>query len=348
MKLTIPSKIILFGEHSIVYPGNTAIISSLGLYTNIFTKRKTSDIVTLNIFTTDSKQTLNFSLKEAIEIYNIALDLFQKFKVNNDIKFLKELMSENLGAYKIIFGSVASLIKVPGIEMDIHIEAPIGSGMGTSASISAGIIKSLYEISNMKLTNEELFTFTKTIENFQHGNSSGIDPAGVINGGILEYIHAFDGNRIFNKIIPKKDWDKDLYLVYSGKPLQSTGEMVNGVRELYLNDKTKIGSIFSLINKVSEDFKSNNYNELGELINKNGKLLEDIGIVSDNVINYSNRIRSVGGFIKVCGAGGKSGKSSGLLLCKINDIKKLNEINNEFGFKLIDAKFNVPGIKIIN
>jgi len=348
MKLIIPSKIILFGEHSIVYPGNSAIITSLGLFTEINTKSNTFNKVKLNIFTSDSNQTLNFDLEDAINIYNQAEDLFKKFKLSNDIKFLKELMSKNLGAYKIIFGFVASSIKLSGIEMDIHIKAPIGSGMGTSASISAGIIKSLFEFSNIKLSNEDLFTLTKKIEDFQHGNSSGIDPAGVINGGILEFSHTKNGLRKFKYINPKTDWDKNLYLIYSGKPEQSTGEMVNIVRELHSKNKSEVESIFNSINKISNDFKDNNYNDLGELIDKNGKLLEKINIVSENVIRYSNKIRSFGGFIKVCGAGGNLGNTSGLLLCKIDDIKKLEEINQEFGFKIINAKFNVPGIKLSN
>lgn len=345
MKLKVPSKIILFGEHSIVYPGHKAIITSLGLYTSIEINNFLPNKFKLNIFTIESNCTVLFDLKNAIETYNLALKKYEEYKIINDIKPIKELMSKDLGAYKVIFGYVASLIKLKGAEIDIHIEAPIGSGMGTSASISSGLIKILFEFSEIKLNNQYLFDYTKTIENFQHGNSSGIDPAGVINGFTMEFNHNIDGSRTYEKFKLKKGWDDNLFLIYTGKPNESTGEMVNSVKELRKLDKNKLDSIFHQIDNIVNKLKDNNLN-IGKLINENGLLLEEIEIVSDNVMSFSKIIRDLGGAIKVCGAGGRKGMSSGLLLCKFNDLNKLIQINQKFGFSIINTKFNVPGIKL--
>lgn len=345
MKLKVPSKIILFGEHSIVYPGHKAIITSLGLYTRIKIRKYLPAKFKLNILTNESFNTLIFDLKESNESYNNAFKLYKDFKQSNNIKPLKDFMNTHLGAYKVIIGYIASLINLKGAELDIKIEAPIGSGMGTSASISSGIIKILFEFSGIKLNNQDLFNYTKTIENFQHGNSSGIDPAGVINGYTMQFNHLIDGSRTYEKIKLKEKWDENLFLIYSGKPLESTGEMVNSVKELKVLNNNRMDSIFNQIDSVVNKFNINNL-DIASLINQNGLLLENIGVVSDNVINFSKKIRDLGGAVKVCGAGGKKGIASGLLLCKFNDLKKLKEINREFSFSIINTKFNVSGIKL--
>jgi mevalonate kinase len=338
-----PAKIILFGEHSIVYPDHTAILSTIDMNVEcVVTKSNSNEkIIRLVSKYQNSKNKLDINISIAKINYAQALKIRKEFLVSNDISKLSDFINIDWGGYYVLIGKIGTLIDLPGMNIELKINIPIGSGMGSSAAITASIIKAIYTELEEPLTNESLFEITKEIEDFQHGRSSGADPSCVINGGIIKYSHNLNGSKEFKSITPKVGWDDNLVLINSGKPKETTGEMVSKVR---INSK-KFEKIFQKINTISNRFALNKYDDIAELINENGLLLEQIGVVNNKVINFSKEIREKGGAIKVVGAGGLGESGSGILLCKIKDQKTLDILLKEFNFSKIETKLGVDGVK---
>lgn len=342
MNILAPAKLILFGEHSIVYPGQNAVLVALGIYTSVKVQSNNSNDFNVLINIHNSVVKIKFSIEEGIELFKKAQEERKKFLKTEDISQLKELMGTDLNSYRIIVGSIAKSIKLDGCDIYIDIDIPLGSGMGSSASITSSIIYAIYKVNNHHINQEKLFLLTKAIEDFQHGRSSGADPACVINGGIVHYHHNIDGSKTFENIKLKSGWDNDLVLVNSGRPIETTGEMVAFVRNKFI-DKSQ--NYLEKINGIVSRFVKNDFDDISELINENGLLLEEIGVVSNQVIKFSKEIRALGGAVKICGGGGRFGIGSGILLCKLKDKEKLDALLSEYKFVKMPIQFAVTGIK---
>lgn len=344
MIIKAPAKLILFGEHTIVYPGSKAIITALGLYTRANSIRTKNDLYHINFQSDKLKLDFQLSTKQAIDVFEQAIKIREEYIKEGDISVLKSFVKTEGNFFKIIVGYLSTIYKdLRPLRIDFDTNAPLGSGLGSSASISLVLIKTILEQNNIKYSKDDLFELTKASEDFAHGSSSGVDPACVINGGLLSYEHLKDGSKRIEKINKDDDWTKDLYLVHTGYPKEGTAEMVNMVKEFKKKNEKRFKEILNKIKEVSEEFISSKTPHMIELMNRNGLLLEDIGVVNNNVRELCDSIRKKGGAAKLSGAGGIEG-GSGILLVKYNDIKVLKKLIKQNGFKLINAKFQVKGI----
>ncbi len=199
-------------------------------------------------------------------------------------------------------------------EVLIDSQIPIGSGMGSSAAVSAAVIRAVREgMSKPIIRKEELYDLVMECEKVAHGNPSGIDAATVVYGGIIAFTKGkpIEQLQIHNPI--------KVILINTGRPVESTKEMVELVSTKKNKDKvlSEIGLITKEIKrKLVEGEKAD------ELIDKNGLLLEDLGVVGESARSLSAKLRSFGCGVKVAGAGGfKSG--SGMLLVTAPDLAKI-------------------------
>ena len=139
MEITSPGKIILFGEHAVVY-GKPAIAAPVNsLTTNV--KLKITDDEISKIIITDKSLTP---------------------EERNRLEELLELVKKEL------------VIK-DNFHITIDSSVPISSGMGSSASLCVSIVKSLLLHKNNSVDVEELSKLALIGEKIFHGNPSGID-----------------------------------------------------------------------------------------------------------------------------------------------------------------------------
>jgi mevalonate kinase len=226
----------------------------------------------------------------------------------------------------------------------IESSIPIGAGMGSSAAFA--VVSSALKIGKLDL--DKINSLAYELEKGLHGNPSGVDNTVVTYGGFLWYRKESESFKTFKQIIPEVKLPK-LFLLNSGKPEESTKEMVAQVGELYKKRKNMVGGIFREIEVITKEFLSYLLNDtepdFGELIKSNEKLLESLGVVSERTMNTIRMIEKEGGSVKISGAGGtKSG--SGMIIVYHKDIDRLTLFAKKNNLKLLPLKLGEEGVRI--
>jgi len=214
-------------------------------------------------------------------------------------------------------------VEPKGLEIEIHSNLPVGSGFGSSAALAAGVVKAYHLFHQMDLTEDRWFELTWAIEKKAHTNSSGVDPAAVIHRGMMWYIR----NQAIQPL--PLDYTRPLWAVMSGKPNETTGEMVRMVADKVTSDK-KAKKILEDIGKVTHRLKATLQagEDMTDDFNENGRLLEELGVVSEKGKKLSHLLRENGWGVKISGAGGiKNG--SGLILVTGAEEAEMAEFGNE-------------------
>ncbi|MBP9670435.1 hypothetical protein KBD75_03480 [Candidatus Woesebacteria bacterium] len=211
-------------------------------------------------------------------------------------------------------------IEVAGGDKSIHVEIeselPIGSGLGSSAAVSAAVILAVREHLVKPIDKDELFNLTFECEKLAHGNASGLDPAAVVYGGLLAYTKGQPFERLkINKPIK-------LLLVNTGKPAEPTKEMIELVAQS--PDKIEIiEQIANVVKKVKERLVGGE--EIADLIDQNGVLLERLGVVGERALLLSRELRGLGAKVKIAGAGGVR-TGSGMMLVMHPDFTQIKKL----------------------
>lgn len=230
----------------------------------------------------------------------------------------------------------------------IESNIPIGCGMGSSAAFAVATSAARIFLKNKKLDLDEINKMAYKMEKKRHGNPSGVDNTVSTYGGLLWYRKESEGLKTFSSIKIKRSLPK-IYLIDTGRPVESTKEMVAKVGRLFKRDPGNIETIFKKIEEVtrnlSQFFLGEGAAGFQELIKENEILLEKLGVVSDSTVKFIREIEKIGGVAKVTGAGGWEEKS-GILLVYHKNIKKLQNFAKKNNLELLEVKLGEEGVRI--
>ncbi|ACX72208.1 mevalonate kinase [Methanocaldococcus vulcanius M7] len=312
MIIKTPSKVILFGEHAVVY-GYRAVSIAINLMSTVEIVKKEGNMVRLNLL--DLNKAQNFDLDS---IYNLNPSTYNKF---DDFKYCLCAIKNTLNYCKINPNF--------GFELNISSKIPVSCGLGSSASITIGTIKAISKFYEKELDNENIANIGYLVEKEIQGKASITDTSTITYKGILEI-----KNNKFKKIKGEfEDFLKNckFLIVYAEKRKKKTAELVNEVAKIENKDE-----IFKEIDKViNEALKTNNKEDFGKLMAKNHNLLKKLNISTpklDRIVDIGNRL----GFgAKLTGAGG-----GGCVIILVNEEKEkelLKELNKE-DVKIFECK----------
>ena len=315
-----PGKIILFGEHSVVY-GQPAIVTAINLRTKCTVTESLQNELQLSISSKYSLITPSTGLKREYTMNKeqsafIAQDSNYEQQVNPAFYFITE---------KVL--SLSSSQKCPHIHIDSEI--PPGIGLGSSAASAVASLASLSTFMGLKLSMEELNELAFEAEKIIHGRPSGVDNTISTYGGI----HFYKEKKFSQLNIPKIS--SYVVIVNSGIP-RSTKTYVEKVAKSMEEDTKKYQSILEEIGNVTTIAKASlmegNIQKLGNLMTQNHLLLEKLGVSHPILTNLSNSLIQLGSLgSKLTGAGG-----GGCVIGLFDDYQKANraveEMNNR-GFQ---------------
>ncbi|KAF6245351.1 mevalonate kinase [Nitrosopumilus sp. b2] len=270
-KASAPGKVILFGEHFVVY-GVKAILCAIDKRITV-TAEKISE---RKIFIKSNIGELEIQPNKLISEINSPLKPF--YYLANKI-----IQNKNFG-----------------LKINVDSEIPLGVGLGSSSACcvagAAAISKLVGDISK-----EEILKLAIEAEKTIFENTSGADCTVCTFGGLMEY----DKKNGFSKI----ESEPNFHLVIVNSNVEhSTESVVGEVKKYKENNKEKFSKLCEdesiLVENVLEMLKENNVKGLGQKIIQNQKFLETIGI-SNNKLRDMIQIGNKSSFgAKITGAGG--------------------------------------------
>ncbi len=240
--------------------------------------------------------------------------------------------------------------KIPPYTLTISSQIPIGCGLGSSAAISASFIAALLLFLKIKWDVELVNKLAFEAEKVFHGNPSGGDNAAVCFGGLIWFQKISQDEKIIKQLqfsIPE-NLSRNFVLIDSGKPVESTGEMVGSVQSLKL-EKPEIVDRFlddqeKLTQELVEVIKNGDEGKFIRIIREGEKNLERIGVVSEFVNKIIREIEDTGGAAKISGGGGKT-KGTGILLAYHSDVSIIKAIANRNKLSCFQTKLGVEGLR---
>ena len=305
---SVPAKLILSGEHAVLYHC-PALSMAVNLKTECWAEFKPNPTASITI------ELVNFQQK-----HSLPFDLWQKMSSEIESRF--QLFEDKTGSIQSVLSKPLDLIlevlyhfnafcplKAGEWQFKIESEAPIGRGLGSSAAVILSLLSSLIKQHNLELTPVELLALAQKIECRQHGRSSGIDPATLIYGGLLQYQTHTPIQKIESQNL--KAW-----LIDTQRPEGSTGQCVELVRELHGTDQALWDEFTEVTETMVQAWKVQHSLAFKDAIQSNHKLLVKIGVVPAKVQEFITRLETeYQAVAKVCGAGSISGDSAGMLIC---------------------------------
>ena len=263
-----PAKVILFGEHAVVY-GEPAIAVALNLRTEV--KIEMGDRFTINGYPLTDK--FHSYIKNAIELCwdGMPLNIITKSNV------------------------------------------PSASGMGSSASVTVAMVSALLALKG-EINEEKVAKMSFEVEYTTQGRASPIDTSTVTHGkGILvdrekrdNFLWSVKKNDLTWQIhhieVPK------LKLVVGFSGIRGhTREMVEKVRRFYLWNsfaRDVIKDIGKIVIEAIKPLEDEDYERIGELMNRNNKLLTILGVNHPFLKKMMKEARKYSYGAKLTGAGG--------------------------------------------
>jgi mevalonate kinase len=278
-----PAKVILSGEHAVVY-GKPALVSTADLR-------------------------LRFTVTTLMRPHESCTNLTILFISNK----VKEYLEKNRIKYKNKHFNVQ-------IESDIPIGRGLGSSAALSVAAVSSFLRFYTEKEFEKTVINNL---AYQVEKHFHKNPSGVDNSASCFGGLIYYRREFEflkNMAVLNFKIPQKIEEK-LFLIDSGQSLESTAQMVESVGKMYNKKPALVEQILNDIEKVTKRMTvaivKEDINFFQQCLLDNQIFLEMLGVVSMRTKTMLKNLSQYG-VGKVTGAGGKIGGSGFLLFITNN------------------------------
>lgn len=213
-------------------------------------------------------------------------------------------------------------------------DLPVGSNLGSSAAAAHASFLALAEQFHITLTDEEMIALIQEAERFAHGHPSGLDAVTVVKKGVVEFQRQEQNLQNFHYAsLPNQAvMNTPFFLIQSGRPLESTKEMIEMVRQKYSTKAVQqiIAEIGKITTQLISDLEKNTLNF--DWISPNERYLEELGIVGVKVQEMIHQIEKNGGVAKATGGGGYQ-QGSGILLAYHPDPQKLESLINQENWK---------------
>ena len=329
-----PGKIILFGEHAVVY-NKVGIACAIEKRCKVYISSLDEDQVVINAKSINQSGCLK---KE--ELFNL-WEKIEKAKRLSQIDKIREVYEQNILSPS--FFVIACLFKEYGFSgLEIKIESNLPKNLGSSSAVFSSIALGVSSFLGEELSREQISNIAYQGDLIAHGGTpSGIDNSVVTYGGYLKYKKT-EGIKFLNI-----DFKVPLLIVMSGE-LSNTGEMVSFVRKKKEQNQLFVKAILEDLNSVSEKalvaLEQKNLNLLGKLMTDYYQSLKKLDISTqklDKIINIAISNGALGA--KPTGAWG--GGCCLVLGRDQEQILSLAEIFKKNNFECFQATIGAEGVK---
>jgi mevalonate kinase len=289
MKASAPGKIILFGEHAVVYNRPALAVPVIQVKVDVEVSDSDKHGVWIDAPMVDLHGELS-TLPSNHPIGSVILKVFQRFGIS----------------------------PLPNISVTVQSTIPVAAGLGSGAAVSVALIRALSlalsegEVSFLSypLTNEQINGMVFETEKLHHGTPSGIDNTVITYNMPVYYMK--------DKPIETFKCGKPFTIVIGDTGIPApTKESVGDVRRLWLRDSNRFESIFNEIAQIStmarHFIESGRPEHLGELMNHNHEFLQQMTVSSPELDVLVAAARKAGALGAKLSGGGRGGNMIALV-----------------------------------
>lgn len=272
-----PAKIILFGEHAVVYnqPAIAVPVSSL------------------------SAQAIIHPAQQGDGLYIEAKDLNMLFPVSLASDMVDNALT--LTAQKVL----ATLnINPPDIVIQLSSNIPMASGLGSGAAVSTAIARAIVHASGKTLSQAQLNSIIYEVEKLYHGTPSGVDNTVIVYETPVYFVR----NQPIQKL--KVNTPITLLIGDTGKA-SLTKIAVGDVRTLYDREPVRVHLLFEQIGDIVRNAHTallvGDMINLGHLMNENHACLQQLTVSSpelDHLVDSALQAGALGAKLSGGGRGG--------------------------------------------
>ncbi|MFW9853886.1 MAG: mevalonate kinase [Candidatus Thorarchaeota archaeon] len=314
-----PGKIILFGEHSVVY-GKPALVSAIDKRAHVEVERYPSASQRICISTVDYKSSHemlfstdpNFITGQPMHIHPL-LRIIQSVYIQEEIE--------------------------ESITVKVTSDLPRSAGLGSSASVCVALTAALADVFNLGYSLEQISACAFKGEQLVHGTPSGIDNTISTFGGCIRY-HKGEIQPIEGSLVQ--------LIIGNTGITRETKTWVGKVRSRYDTFPYVIEPIINAMGDLAKEAEgvlaTRDLVRLGELMDINHGMLSSIGVSIAELDHLVNQARSAGAYgAKLTGAGG-----GGCMFALVDDENhdKVFRALYESGADPIRAQFETEGVII--
>jgi len=301
-RFTAPGKIILFGEHAVVYGKPAIAIPVSGMRASAWSEAGENGL------------TIN------------ALDLGEKFSIANENNQFSVLAQSILAKTN---------RNEPNLTINLSSKLPQGSGMGSSAATSTAVCRALSGHLGVNLAENEISELVFDAEKVVHGTPSGIDNTVVAYEMPVYFIkgkkpETFEPGKKFFLVIGDTGIEA------------STKETVSNVRNNWKKEPGLMDGYFDEIERITKQGKiaieNGNEKMVGEMMDENHELLNSIGVGHEKLeklIDIAKNADALGA--KLTGGGG--GGNMVALAKDKRAQKKIHDAITEAGYRAYQTSF---------
>jgi mevalonate kinase len=281
VKASAPGKIILFGEHAVVYGRPALAIPVTQIH---------ADVEVLD------------SARAGIWIHAPDVNLHAELNTLPSDHPLASVIHNFLFLFRVT--------PFPNLEVNIFSTIPVASGLGSGAAVTVALTRALSAHLARPMPDEEINAFAYEIEKLHHGTPSGIDNT-VITYAMPVYFVKGQTIEMFKVGTP-------FTIVIGDTGISApTKESVGDVRKLWEADKPKWENIFDKVGEITEEARKNiesgKWELLGKLMDQNHSLLQEMTVSSPELDRLVSGARSAGALGAKLSGGGRGGNMIALV-----------------------------------
>ena len=273
-----PGKIILFGEHAVVY-GRPAIAVPV------------EQVRARAVVSADPRGEPG---RVHIQAPAIALDAL-----------LADLSPEHpLAAVVMAVLNRLGITHPPACSLRITSTIPVAAGLGSGAAVSVAVIRALSAFLGKPLADEDVSKLAFEIEKLHHGTPSGIDNT------VITYAKPVYFRR--DQPIETLQVAQPFHLVIGDTGIASpTSIAVGDVRRLWQENPQRYEALFDAMGEISRQarhaIEHGKLETLGPLMNANHDLLREIGVSSEELDRLARAATDAGALGAKLSGGGRGG-----------------------------------------
>ena len=272
-----PGKVILFGEHAVVYgePAVAVPVTEVEARASVVPAQMGRG---LTLVASDLGE--SFALNRAPEGEPLAL--------------AARLTLDFLG------------VSPPDATLTVRSTIPIASGLGSGAAVSTALVRALAHFFGQALEPAEVSTLVYEVEKIHHGTPSGIDNTVIAYGRPVYFVRGVPSGPMPLSV----GAPFSLLIGDTGLP-SPTRQLVSSVRARREQDRTECDGILKRIGSIARRgrraVEAGQVRRLGPLMTENHRLLVELGVSSsalDALVDAAREAGALGSKLSGAGQGG--------------------------------------------